>query len=184
MRAIRLVVKILGWTIKTVLWTFAIWIFLAGALMHLLVLQEMLSPKSAAVGDEIQDTLVDALGCVGDPCVIDDNPGGNALMFGKAAKLVHNGIIKQVVINGRCASACAYFADKARPHVCITKNAVLGFHKGWIGDREDRVFFDLIHSADIQSWVMKKGGYPENGMLLMRYGTAKKFWPTCSTEDK
>lgn len=155
------------------------WCAFVGAMFHFLMLTALFTGDPPSANDDIQDIIVEALGCIGDPCVIDSNPGGNALTFSKVARLVRAGAIKQVVINGRCASGCAYFADKARPHVCITPNAVFAFHKGRSGEGEDEIMFDLIHSRDIQDWVMKQGGYPKNGMLAMKYKNAKKFWPTC-----
>ena len=129
--------------------------------------------------NETRDTIVEALGCIDDPCVIKDNPGGDALTFTKAARFVRDGAIKLVVIDGRCASGCAYFADKTPPHLCITRKAYFSFHKGRTSDGTDEFIFDLIHSDDIQKWVTQQGGYPTDSMLVMKYKVAKKFWPTC-----
>lgn len=172
--------KALDLIAKIIIGALAVSCFLVGAWVHLMVLDKILSRRDTpTVVSEAQDTIVEALGCVGDPCVIDFNPGGNAITFSRAAHLVRAGAIKQVIINGYCASGCAYFADKARPHVCITRKAVLGYHKGRSGEGEEEYLFDLIHSDDIQNWVMTQGGYPKNGMLAMKYNNAKKFWPTC-----
>src|ERR1041384_4664411 len=34
------------------------------------------------------------------------------------------------VVDGPCDSACAWLASFARPNVCVTENASVGFHKG------------------------------------------------------
>ena len=114
-----------------------------------------------------------------DPCIIKRNLGGNIVPFERAARAVRRGARQQVVIDGYCASACAIFADMARPHVCITKNAVFGFHKGRAQLEELRYTFDPPHTRDILSWVQKNGGFPAETMLDMRYTEAKRFWPTC-----
>lgn len=123
------------------------------------------------------DPVALALNC-DDPCIVKDNPGGSIYLFQVAADKVLDGARKRVIIDGRCASSCVFFADKARARVCITPRAVMGFHQGTVGD-DKRLRITLHHSHDIEQWVMKRGGYPSNGMLEMRFADAKKFWPVC-----
>ena len=95
---------------------------------------------------------------------------------------------KQIRIDGLCGSACATFADEARPNVCITQNAVFGFHKekcslyAWTREPpadELTVYTDPRFSTDIAMWVNKHGGYPVERVLLMNYDEAAAFWPQC-----
>jgi hypothetical protein len=120
----------------------------------------------------------------GEPCIIENSPGGYLDRFERAAKAVHRGERRQIVIDGRCASACALFADLARPHVCITERAMLAFHKGSGGNldlTEGLVTFrfDPPQSKDIKQWVEQRGGYPTVGVLRMYSDQAVRFWPLC-----
>ncbi len=123
------------------------------------------------------DPVALALNC-DDPCIVKDNPGGSIYLFQLAADKVLAGARKQVIIDGQCRSSCAFFADKARARVCVTPRAVMGFHKGTVGD-DERLRITLHHSQDIERWVMRHGGYPSNGMLEMQFAEAKKFWRSC-----
>lgn len=131
----------------------------------------------ATLDQRVFDPVAQALNC-GEPCIVNDNPGGNVYLFQLAADQVLAGARERVVIDGLCASACAYFADKARDRVCITPRAIMGFHKGKVAD-DDRVRITLHHSPDIEQWVMRRGGYPSVGYLEMKFADAKKFWPVC-----
>jgi hypothetical protein len=110
------------------------------------------SPRSLAQIDRIQDTQVStiglllillftlngslaradivsrALGCNGDPCVVEDSAGGKVSVFQEAGYAVDKGARTLVIIDGLCASACVLFADIARRKVCITEWAMFGFH--------------------------------------------------------
>lgn len=137
------------------------------------------------VKDSGHDLVATLLRCAKDPCTVTDNLGGDPVIFGTVAKLVRTAH-RSIVIDGQCYSGCAYFADKARPQVCVTRTARFGFHKGrWeIKGSGNTVFFDIIHSPDIHKWVMSHGGYPVDGLLVMQYPETKKFWPICKQHAK
>lgn len=118
------------------------------------------------------------------------NKGGNIKTFQYAADevLENNWKIK---IDGPCYSACAVFADKARPNVCITDKAVFGFH---LGTKTVDVYFKQSSgdiplkfrrkvpppaSSDIWEWLDKRGGFPSEGFLIMQRNEATAFWPVC-----
>ncbi len=126
--------------------------------------------------------LTDLLGCSGDPCVIRNNTGGSIADFNKILHRTGPDAVKNFIVDGYCASACAYLADKARPRICITKKAVFQFHKARTVGRYP-VYLDPIHSTDIQSWVTKRGGYPYDVTLDMHYAQARKFWRTCTADE-
>ncbi len=146
----------------------------------------LLSPQSAQA-DKLTNGV---LGRCGEPCFVDDNPGGEVSDFLDAAKAIQHGARNQVIIPWRCASACAIFADKARPHVCIMPSTVFAFHKGthslMRGDEVVKVLgtFDPPQSSDIHAWVKAHGGFPKaeyfRDMLKMKYEEASKFFPRCT----
>lgn len=122
-------------------------------------------------------------GC-GEPCVVRENRGGAVHLFTSAAVAVHLGGRKQVIIDGYCHSACAMFADRARPHVCITPNATFGFHKkSWVQNGILTHGDPTEHSKEIHQWVIARGGYPLVGIVQMDHREALRFWPFCSAAD-
>ncbi len=131
-----------------------------------------------------------ALGNCGEPCVISFSQGGEVKTFQAAARAVRRGARKLVVIDGPCLSACVIFADIARSKVCITSRAKFGFHKatmlavysyadGSTARVETLGRKDPPHSRDIARWVRRKGGFPANGVLVMSYREARRFWRHC-----
>ncbi len=122
------------------------------------------------------DFVVASLNCE-EPCIVRYNGGGYLAAFREAAHMVQGGARKSVIIDGECISACALFADLARPHVCITEHAVFKFHKAVFLPTQTR--FDPDHSTDIARWVNKHGGFPREGFLEMRISEARRFWPVC-----
>ena len=107
-------------------------------------------------------------------CTITFSPGGEIKRF----IFVAHDILKyerNLTIDGECYSACTILADFARPHVCITPNAVMFFHRSNFGDRPPQ-------SSDIMLWVFAHGDYPSfdsQKFTRMDYEDAKQFWPTC-----
>ncbi len=142
-------------------------------------------PASASAG-----VLKNLFGCTGHSCTIAGNMGGDVDTFTEAAhEALRKGV--SVQIDGACYSACALFADLARPNVCVTRHAEFGFHQetviysyrgeafitfepGTYGDS------DPPHSPDILAWVYAKGGFPAQGLLMMRSAQAARFWPRCN----
>jgi hypothetical protein len=117
----------------------------------------------------------DPLRNCGDPCVITHNMGGHGRIFIAAAETLAARKKSGAVIDGYCLSACALFADLARAHVCVTRNAVFGFH---------RSNFELVppDSADIISWVDAHGGFPRftsGAVTPMAWPDTLRFWRSC-----
>ncbi len=126
---------------------------------------------------------------------VTSNTGGTVSTFVAAAEEVLS-TGRRVRIDGRCDSACALFADLARPNVCITKKAVFGFHQMTrvitftSGEtmrgiplttrvRSVEIREPPHASPDIKAWVEKRGGFPMEGVLYMNAAEASAFWPTC-----
>jgi hypothetical protein len=123
-------------------------------------------------------------------CVIKDNNGGQGYVFIEAAFSTKDGNL--VIINGKCISACALFADYARPKVCVTRHAVFGFHRGiihkWTANQWQKIgYSDVPHSVDLLLWVHKNGGFPETDreekLLTLAYPETLKFWPECKVNN-
>ena len=131
----------------------------------------------------------------GEGTTISSSKGGEVELFARAAEEVRKKAW-EITIDGPCMSACAIFADKARPNVCVTENASFGFHKIIITGElvrtpmpsnmkfrgRSRSFVikeDPVLSADIAAWVAAHGGFPTKGMLTMNAATANAFWPMC-----
>src|SRR5688572_17489653 len=74
--------------------------------------------QPAVAGTELDHALRTA--CQADQvCVINDNRGGEVALFQRAAQeVLSEG--KQLVIDGRCESACVILADIARSNTCLT----------------------------------------------------------------
>jgi hypothetical protein len=130
------------------------------------------------------DIVEEALGCVGNPCVVDNSTGGNVSTFRSAARQVKR-TGRKVVIDGPCYSACAIFADMARSNVCVTPKGSFGFHQGEVvGIREngDELLlrrYTPEHSSDIAGWVNRNGGFPTQGFRVMSASAAGKYWKRC-----
>ncbi|TSC63807.1 MAG: hypothetical protein G01um101491_452 [Parcubacteria group bacterium Gr01-1014_91] len=110
-----------------------------------------------------------------------DSGGGSVWVFAYAAREILR-MGRHVRIDGSCDSACALFADLARPNVCITDRAVFGFHQltitaGPAGATETRE--PPPASPDIKAWVDARGGFPSEGLLVMNANEAIAFWPLC-----
>lgn len=120
-------------------------------------------------------------------CVVVSNPGGLVDAFRRAAlQMKLEG--RRLVIDGDCASACTMAADLARPRVCITKRAVLRFHRAYEYDAKGRFLRRSdpsgYYSPDIVAWVKERGGFPgstekDNALLDMPFSEAKAMFPVC-----
>jgi hypothetical protein len=138
------------------------------------------------------DIVEETLGCNDDPCIIRWNSGGNPWEFWLAVYAITQGARKMVVIDGFCASSCAWAADLLNQHdptrVCVTNEVVFGFHKaqpGWIRSASPEIqpyllpLLDPWHSAAIRAWVERHGGVPLDGGRYMHANDAKQFWSSC-----
>lgn len=123
----------------------------------------------------------EALGCFEDPCIIKHNPGGDLRLFLLATDNVIMGDRRMIIIDGYCVSACTVAADKLRDNgkVCITTNAILGFHKGI--DTGTMKTFIPPYAPDVDTMIREAGGYPDPaGINNFFYKDIKKLWPTCT----
>lgn len=146
----------------------------------------MVMTLPAFAQEEIGDSVglgwyLDVRSC-GNPCRITNQPGGNVELHKWQAQIARDQNIK-IVIDGKCNSACTIMVDRARPNVCVTPNAVLGFHQAYTFDMSKKYLGreDIIgeYSAPMQRWIKANGGLPTEGLIYMRYDEARKIFPAC-----
>jgi hypothetical protein len=96
---------------------------------------------------------------------------------------------EKVVIDGPCYSACTMLLGMVpREQVCVTPNAVLGFHAAWNFDDSGRRVTSTsathtlygIYPARVRSWIARRGGLtPQMKYLRGRELTA--MYPMCGS---
>jgi hypothetical protein len=94
---------------------------------------------------------------------------------------------EKVEIDGPCYSACTMLLGMlSREQVCITPNAVLGFHAAWNFDDYGRRVIsaggtqDLMHiyPRSIRSWIARRGGLSPN-LKFLRGRELAAMYPMC-----
>jgi hypothetical protein len=94
---------------------------------------------------------------------------------------------ERVVIAGPCYSACTMLLGMlSRDQVCVTPNAVLGFHAAWdMDDTGHRVTSAAgtqtlieIYPPRIRSWIARRGGLSPH-IKLLRGRELAAMYPPC-----
>ncbi len=93
-----------------------------------------------------------------------------------------------VVIDGPCLSACTLaLAVIPRERICMTNNAVLGFHAAWSPGADGRPIKSsggtrllmAVYPPQVRSWIRKRGGL--NGRtIFLRGRELAALYRTCS----
>jgi hypothetical protein len=93
-----------------------------------------------------------------------------------------------VVIDGPCLSACTLaLAVIPRERICMTHNAVLGFHAAWSPGADGRPIRSTggtrllmaVYPPQVRSWIKKRGGL--NGKtIFLRGRELSALYRTCS----
>jgi hypothetical protein len=97
--------------------------------------------------------------------ITDDRGGNIGAYWSRYMALRDAG--EQIIIDGICSSACTLVLGIV-PHdrICVTQNAVLGFHAGWrpgflgyqiINDPATRTLWN-IYPMQIRQWISRNGG--------------------------
>jgi hypothetical protein len=117
---------------------------------------------------------------------ISDDPGGQLGPYlQRLAALRTSG--EQVVIDGRCLSACTMVLGVIpRDHICVTSRAQLGFHAAWRPDKTghqvtSRDGTQLMldnYPKQIREWIEQRGGLSPRMMYLSGRDLASMY-PTC-----
>ena len=117
---------------------------------------------------------------------ITGDPGG--LMADYASRFTNfrqNG--ESVVIDGPCFSACTMVLGYVpRERVCVTHNAVLGFHAAWRFDPNGRRVTSAeatqalieTYPGPIRTWLARRGGLSPK-MKLLRGRELSAMYRTC-----
>jgi hypothetical protein len=92
-----------------------------------------------------------------------------------------------VVIDGYCLSACTLVVGMLpRDQVCVTRNAVLGFHAAWRPTSDGRkvsshiatqVMMD-VYPPELRSWIGRRGGLTPR-LILLEGRELAGIVPTC-----
>ena len=94
---------------------------------------------------------------------------------------------ERVVVDGQCYSACTMLLGMLpRGQVCVTPNAVFGFHAAWnYDDTGHRVTSAAatqalidIYPPSIRSWLARRGGLSPH-MKFMRARDLSALYPRC-----
>ena len=117
---------------------------------------------------------------------IRDDMGGLMTDYAsKFANMRHSG--EKVVIDGPCYSACTMLLGMlSRDQVCVTPNAVLGFHAAWNFDDSGHKVTSAsatqalidIYPPRIRSWLAKRGGLSPH-MKYLRGHELASIYPAC-----
>jgi hypothetical protein len=99
---------------------------------------------------------------------------------------------EKVVIDGPCFSACTMLLGMlSRNQVCVTPNAVLGFHAAWNFDDSGRRVTSVsatqelidIYPQPIRSWIARRGGLSPH-MKFLRGRDLAALYPMCGSESQ
>jgi hypothetical protein len=93
---------------------------------------------------------------------------------------------EQVVIDGPCLSACTMVLGiLPRNQVCVTPNAVLGFHAAWRPDNAGNKVTSLggtqllwdVYPKHVRKWISRKGGLSPRMIMLRGRDLASMYAP-------
>src|SRR5258707_13775574 len=117
---------------------------------------------------------------------ITDDPGGLMSQYAsRFANVRQTG--EKVVIDGPCLSACTMLLGMLpRDQVCVTHNAVLGFHAAWNYNGHGRRVTSAvatqalidIYPPPIRSWLARRGGLSPT-MKFLRGRELAAMYPAC-----
>jgi hypothetical protein len=116
---------------------------------------------------------------------ISDDPGGQLGPYlQKLAVLRSSG--EQVVIDGKCLSACTMVLGVIpRDHICVTSKAQLGFHAAWRPEAGRQVTSlegtELLmdnYPQQVRDWIARRGGLTPH-MIFLSGRELASMYPTC-----
>jgi len=96
---------------------------------------------------------------------------------------------EKVVIDGACYSACTMLLGMlSRSQVCVTPNAVLGFHAAWNFDDNGRRVTSVsatrelidIYPQSVRAWIARRGGLSPH-MKFLRGRELAGLYPMCGS---
>jgi len=126
-----------------------------------------------AVFAVVLNTLVGSAGASATLRITDDR-GGNIGAYWSRYVAARDAD-EQVIIDGKCSSACTLVLGIVPPRrICVTKNAVLGFHAAW---RPNFLGFHVTNEPatrtlmsyyppPIRQWIARNGGLTDKMLYL------------------
>jgi hypothetical protein len=93
---------------------------------------------------------------------------------------------EQIIIDGKCLSACTLVTIIPKERICVTRRAVLGFHASWIDDQTGnrpttaegtQTLFEL-YPPTIRRWINNQGGLGAR-MIYLKGRELAAFYPLC-----
>src|SRR5262249_53633582 len=94
----------------------------------------------------------------------------------------------RVVIDGPCLSACTLaLAVIPRERICMTPNAVLGFHAAWMPGADGQPVRSTggpgrlmaAHPPRVRDWIKRRGGL-HSRTIFLRGRELSALYPSCS----
>jgi hypothetical protein len=95
---------------------------------------------------------------------------------------------QRVVIDGPCLSACTLaLAVIPRERICVTQNAVLGFHAAWMPGSDGRPVTSpggtrllmAVYPPSVKSWIKRRGGL-NTKTIFLRGRELSSLYRTCT----
>ena len=95
---------------------------------------------------------------------------------------------ERIVVDGRCLSACTLaLALVPRDRICVTPNAVFGFHSAWSYDAQGGAALNRgatqslwnMYPGRIRQWIRANGGLHQN-LIYLRGRQLAAMFPLCS----
>jgi hypothetical protein len=95
---------------------------------------------------------------------------------------------ERMVVDGQCLSACTLvLAFVPRERICVTPNAVFGFHSAWSYDAQGGEALDQkatqslweTYPERIRQWIRANGGLHQK-LIYLRGRQLAAFYPICS----
>jgi hypothetical protein len=95
---------------------------------------------------------------------------------------------ERIVVDGQCLSACTLVvAFVPRERICVTPNAVFGFHSAWSYDGQGGTALDRkatqslwdMYPERIRQWIRANGGLHQQ-LIYLRGRQLAAFYPICS----
>lgn len=148
--------------------------------MYIRALVLFLCLNITAGGGAVKAEPLDGIG-TGRPLVIEESMGGSVNDF-RLAGLHLLYTRTPIIVDGPCYSACTLLLDEARPYVCLTTRAVLGYHKAaYVDDQKVKHSSELYYETPgLNDYLNSRGGLPENDdLMLVPFEQAKQFYTPC-----
>jgi hypothetical protein len=95
---------------------------------------------------------------------------------------------ERIAVDGQCLSACTLvLAFVPRERICVTPNAVFGFHAAWSYDGQGGAALDRkateslwdMYPERIRQWIRANGGLHQK-LIYLRGRQLAAFYPICS----